>query len=461
MSACARAGASFIPSPTIATILPSSCNLFISLALSPGSTSANTRFIPTCFAIAFAVLSLSPVIMITSRPIFWSVFTASVEYSIKVSATAIMPTAFLSTAISIAVFPSSSNAFIFSSRCPMSMSSFFINFRFPSNISMPLYFTSTPCPGMALKNSGSVTLIPLSIALFTIASPRGCSELFSATAASCNSCSSLNVLTSRAVGDGLPIGGVMVTMSVTSGSPFVSVPVLSNTIAWSLWAVSKASPLLIKIPFSAPFPTPTMMAVGVARPIAHGHAIINTAMNTVRANMKPIPTKYHTRNESVAVTMTAGTKRAATASTNVWMGALEPNASSTSLMIWARTVSAPTLVALNLSMPVLFIVAPTTSSPTFFSTGMLSPVITFSSTPEYPWITTPSTGIFSPGLTATMSPTWTSSTGTSISSPSLTTLAVLACNPISFLIAADVLPLAIASNSLPKMRNVISDTAVV
>ncbi len=162
---------------------------------------------------------------------------------------------------------------------------------------------------------------------------------------------------------------------------------------------------MIKIPFSAPFPTPTMIAVGVARPIAHGHAIISTAMNTVRANTNPIPTKYHTRNESVAITMTAGTKRAATASTKVWIGALEPNASSTNLMIWARTVSAPTFVALNFSMPVLFMVAPTTSSPAFFSTGILSPVITFSSTPEYPSTTVPSTGIFSPGLTTTMSPT--------------------------------------------------------
>ncbi len=52
------------------------------------------------------------------------------------------------------------------------------------------------------------------------------------------------------------------------------------------------------------------------------------------------------------------------------------------LMICARTVSLPTLVALNLRLPVLFMVAPTTWSPPFFSTGMLSPVMTFSSTAE-------------------------------------------------------------------------------
>ena len=78
----------------------------------------------------------------------------------------------------------------------------------------------------------------------------------------------------------------------------------------------------------------------------------------------------------------AGTKYPAAMSANRWTGALELKASSTMLMIWARTVSFPTLVALNLSMPVLLRVAPTTLSPTFFSTGMLSPVMTFSSTPE-------------------------------------------------------------------------------
>src|SRR5258708_2574807 len=42
-SACARAGASFTPSPTIAVNSPSACNSCTSLALSAGSTSAKTR----------------------------------------------------------------------------------------------------------------------------------------------------------------------------------------------------------------------------------------------------------------------------------------------------------------------------------------------------------------------------------------------------------------------------------
>ncbi len=38
-----------------------------------------------------------------------------------------------------------------------------------------------------------------------------------------------------------------------------------------------APPSLIRMPFSAPIPLPTIKAVGVANPSAHGHAITSTA----------------------------------------------------------------------------------------------------------------------------------------------------------------------------------------
>ena len=44
------------------------------------------------------------------------------------------------------------------------------------------------------------------------------------------------------------------------------------------WAVSSGSPPLIKMPLMAPTPVPTMTAVGVARPSAHGHAMHSTEM---------------------------------------------------------------------------------------------------------------------------------------------------------------------------------------
>jgi hypothetical protein len=95
-------------------------------------------------------------------------------------------------------------------------------------------------------------------------------------------------------------------------------------------------------------------------------------------------------------------------------------------MMVASAVSLPTLVALNLKLPVLFRVPPITSSPTCFSTGMDSPVIIDSSTALAPAITLPSTAIFSPGRTTTTSSTTTSSTGILRSDPSRTTRAVLA-----------------------------------
>ena len=77
-----------------------------------------------------------------------------------------------------------------------------------------------------------------------------------------------------------------------------------------------------------------------------------------------------------------------------------------------------------------------------------------SSRVERPFTTTPSTGTFSPGRTITRSPCTTSAMGMSNSSPLRTTRAVLACKPISFLMASLVRPLARASISLPKTMSV-------
>ena len=50
-------------------------------------------------------------------------------------------------------------------------------------------------------------------------------------------------------------------------------------------AASSASPPRNRIPASAPRPVPTMIAVGVARPIAHGQATMTTPMNAVSASV--------------------------------------------------------------------------------------------------------------------------------------------------------------------------------
>ena len=61
------------------------------------------------------------------------------------------------------------------------------------------------------------------------------------------------------------------------GLPSVSVPVLSTTMVVTFSSISSASAFRISTPASAPRPVPTMIDIGVARPSAHGHAMISTA----------------------------------------------------------------------------------------------------------------------------------------------------------------------------------------
>lgn len=68
-SACARAGASFVPSPVIAIRWPSACSRRMRASLSSGVASATKSSTPASAAIAFAVTGLSPVTMTVRIPI--------------------------------------------------------------------------------------------------------------------------------------------------------------------------------------------------------------------------------------------------------------------------------------------------------------------------------------------------------------------------------------------------------
>ena len=65
-------------------------------------------------------------------------------------------------------------------------------------------------------------------------------------------------------------------IAVTFGLPSVSVPVLSTTSVSTFSIRSSASAFLISTPACAPRPVPTMIDIGVARPSAHGQAMIST-----------------------------------------------------------------------------------------------------------------------------------------------------------------------------------------
>jgi hypothetical protein len=90
----------------------------------------------------------------------------------------------------------------------------------------------------------------------------------------------------------------------------VSVPVLSKTSVSTLAKSSKAAAFLTKTPAVAPRPVPTMTDIGVAKPNAHGQAIIST--DTAAASAYPKrgsgPHKHHAANAITAAKTTAGTK---------------------------------------------------------------------------------------------------------------------------------------------------------
>lgn len=108
----------------------------------------------------------------------------------------------------------------------------------------------TPLPEIAVN---SFTLHNFTCSSFTfsiIASANGCSEFFSKLPAIFNNSCEF----------------ILVTISVTLGFPLVIVPVLSNTTVSTKCNSSKLSADFINIPFSAPFPVPTIIATGVAKP---------------------------------------------------------------------------------------------------------------------------------------------------------------------------------------------------
>jgi hypothetical protein len=185
------------------------------------------------------------------------------------------------------------------------------------------------------------------------------------------------------------------------------------------------------MPSWAPRPVPTSRAIGVARPSAHGQATISTAIAARSAEPAPGPHSSQPAKVSAATSRTTGTNTAATRSASRCAGALPDCAAATSRAICASCVSRPTLVARTTSRPPALTVAPTTASPGPTSTGTLSPVNRLASTALVPLWTVPSVATRSPGRTTKRSPTRSSATGTSVSTPSRSTLAEVAPNSSS------------------------------
>ena len=109
MSARVSAGASLMPSPTMAT-LPRALRRRISRSLPSGSTPAITSSTPACAPMALAVRALSPVIMTTRMPMLRSSRMACGLSGLSTSATATMPSSSPPRAKNSGVLPASASA---------------------------------------------------------------------------------------------------------------------------------------------------------------------------------------------------------------------------------------------------------------------------------------------------------------------------------------------------------------
>src|SRR3989338_5982132 len=340
--------------------------------------------------------------MITLMPSLWRFLTASMASGFMASATITVPSPFSLVAKTNCGPPSNDK--------PISA----INLKLPAKYSTPsiVPFNPFPCIISKCETGNGATFFFLTYS--TIAWATGCSDLLSSEANTCI------ILSSDTL--------------VTSGLPLVMVPVLSTTTISTLWSFSNVAASLIKIPSFAPLPTPTIIAVGVASPSAQGQAITRIPTNDTSprdsACENPsicVPKVSQMPRVTNEIINTIGTKIPEILSASACIGARLPCASSTILMIWARKVSEPTFVVLNVKALLVLIVPVTTLSPIFFSTGIGSPVTMASSINEEPSTIIPSTGILAPGFTITKSQCTTSLTEISTSLLFLITRAVFAC----------------------------------
>ena len=120
-----------------------------------------------------------------------------------------------------------------------------------------------PMPGRALLSVGVMGFKPLCLAASNSAFARGCSL---------PSCKPAALARMSSTAYESPKG----IISSSLGLPIVRVPVLSKATMFKRCANSNTCGSLMRIPKRAATPVPAMMAAGVARPRAHGHAITRT-----------------------------------------------------------------------------------------------------------------------------------------------------------------------------------------
>ena len=296
-SALASAGASLMPSPAIATLRPCACSRLTSAALSSGFTSPWTSSMPSARATACAVVAPSPVAITTRRPLACNAAMVGLAEGLIGSATASRPSKRPSPARNITLAPSARRVSASAASDATSMSLPSIRARLPSSSARPSTVPRTPDPVTESKSCGFESTRVRWRASATMDSASGCSLPWSRLAAR-----------RRTSAASLPAAPTTVRKV---GLPSVRVPVLSTTRVSRVRKRSIASASRNSTPAWAARPVATMIDIGVARPSAHGQAMISTetALSTAHVQEGCGPHRPQAKKVAIAAASTASTNQ--------------------------------------------------------------------------------------------------------------------------------------------------------
>ena len=200
--------------------------------------------------------------MTTSMPRRRSAAIAAAESSLTVSATASTPAGSPSTATRTGVLPWADSSAAIGSRAPVLMPASASSRALPTRTACPSTVACTPLPVIESNPVAAGMARPRSRAPATIAAASGCSLSASAAATSASSSSSVQSPGGPDVGERGLAGG--------DGAGLVQHDRVQ--LVRGLQRLGGAD----QDPAWAPLPVPTMMDSGVARPSAHGQAMIST-----------------------------------------------------------------------------------------------------------------------------------------------------------------------------------------
>ena len=251
---------------------------------------------PNCFATDLAVVSPSPVAITTLMRASFNAVNADGVVDLIGSVTTSKPASFPATAKCTTLAPVRRALSASRASAMTSTPSCCISAALPSASRFPSTTPCTPLPVADSNCAGFDNVRPFSRAAATIAAANGCSLPWSRLAASCSTSFAAKPLAAM-------------TLS-KAGCPAVRVPVLSTINVSTFRKFSMAAASRNKTPCVAPRPVATMIDIGVARPSAHGQAMMSTATAFIKpyTQLGSGPNNPHATKVSNAMLTTVTTK---------------------------------------------------------------------------------------------------------------------------------------------------------